>query len=430
MSTNLSRQRYRYLRISGRKKRACLRVILLMFTVTGCAVSAARGELEGDIELLKLVATTHKNNRESIHTWQGSAKSETIYRDSNGVLVHEKNSATFLLDTKKDAIRCKWIEEERLGRIEGRLVSDRRDLETINTMRKGAGYYKYAHGYTLNDGTKLNSLVIWPGYKARREAYGSGFDPMRYMTGHITKCTDDLAERLMYYYRRASSFKSTSVKVSREGNVVTLEVQGEVALNHHEFDLSKGGNIVKYYGESDGGTELREWTYEQKDGVWVLQTFSKDLKWNEPQPSHLGGFTNEIGKVTFADNTVNRPMPASEFSLEALGVKVGDRVTDQVKGIAYVYGVEKELPLEKEEPLLKEMIEVITETDNGKQDVAETQGQEPWSSDDEAAQQTTVGQIKPRGEKKNFVLGLVILLIIGLSTFAIVRNCRKRGAQA
>ena len=334
----------RYLRAFGQTWRLASRVVLLMFAVSVCAVSPARAVLKGDAELLKLTATTHKDNRERIHTWQGSAQVEVTYKDANGLMLEQKVSVPFLFDNKQDAIRWKWISQQHLVRKQGQLVSYRERLETTNAMTKGDGFYNYAPRITKRDGERLSALVIWPRARARELSETDCFHPMWYLTGHMTKCTDDLAERLMYLHRKANTRGfSSNVTVTRDGDVVILELHSEVVLNHFEFDLFKGGNIVKYYGKGKTATELREWTYEEKDRIWVVNTFALDIQYNSPQSL---GITHRIRKVTFVENTLNRPIPPSEFSLEKLGVKVGDRVTDRIRGLSYIYDGTEKLSLE------------------------------------------------------------------------------------
>jgi hypothetical protein len=202
-------------------------------------------------------------------------------------------------------------------------------------------------------------LVIWPSDKSRVGVYSYGFDPMWYLNGEATVDIDDLADLLMTYYKEASnpsllSESQSTFKISRDDDLVTLDICDKDLLNRHVFDLSKGGTLVKYYGESKGGTESREWVYEQKDNAWVPMTFTLNSRWSTPLPS---GRTKYTRKVTFTENILNQPVDASEFTMERLGVQVGDPVSDHRLGLLYNYGGVEDLPfdsgLRKETPSVK-----------------------------------------------------------------------------
>jgi len=77
-----------------------------------------------------------------------------------------------------------------------------------------------------------------------------------------------------------------------------------------------------------------EWTYEEKDGVWIPKTWTKIIEWDPPA---FDGCTKYTRTVMFVENILNRPVPASEFSLDKLGVKVGDKVSDHKLGFPYQY---------------------------------------------------------------------------------------------
>jgi len=427
---NLFRQPYLW--VLGGDPQRLSRVVLLTFAVAICLISPAKAGVEGDVELLKLTAMAHKDNRERICTWQGYVEIEQTYKDVNGVMLQQKAGTPFLLDRKQDAIRWKWIPEQRLARKQGQLVPDGEWLETVSSMTKDDAFYNYSHAITTVMGQKLNTLVIWPRAKARRYSTAECFNPMWYLTGHMTKCTDDLAERLMFFYRQAKNPNFSDVSVTRDGNLVILEVGDEILLNHHEFDLSKGGNIVKYYAKSEKGTELRRWTYGQKDGVWVPKTFVFEHRLNSPRRD---GITARIRKVTFVEHTLNRPIPASEFSLEKLGVKVGDRVTDRIMGLSYVYGGSEKFPLEDEDLFLKETkaiqakpsVKSAMETEE--KQLTDKQG----ISDNVIAKQTTVGQVTQTerpGHTKYFVVALVAFGIAALVSFMLLRKTQKARVKA
>jgi peroxiredoxin len=302
---------------------------LVTFCIVINNVLPASAGTKGDIELLRLVATAHQANRARIRTWQGRAQIEIVRADANSVIMRDKQTVGFFSDRSLDVTRWKWTHNERYIRkgleIEGHPVPDTL-LETVNAMTTRGGFYRNAPAITTREGQRLNTLVIWPPEKARRDSYSDCFDPMWYLTGHMTKCLDDLVERLAFLYRRVKNEGISDIIATRQGDLVFLQLGDERLLNRHTFDLSKDGNVVKYYAASDGGTEVREWTYEQIDGAWVPKTFvfSHDVK----SPGTYGE-TIRTRKVSFVENILNQPIPVSQFSFGALEYHDGEQVTDQ-----------------------------------------------------------------------------------------------------
>ncbi len=207
-------------------------------------------------------------------------------------------------------------------------------MEPVSAMTTRMGYYRRAPSITTLEGERLCTLVIWPPERARRRSYSECFDPMWYLTGHITKATDDLVKRLVFLYRRVKNDGAKDIIATREGDMVILELDSEIVLNRHTFSLAQGGNVVKYFAQSQGDAERREWTYEQKDGVWIPKTFVSNYKTVSPD---LLGNTNRTWKVTFVKNIVNEPIPVSEFSLEALGYQSSEQLGDRREYHAPIY---------------------------------------------------------------------------------------------
>jgi len=328
--------------------------------------------VEKDIELLRLVAMAHQANRAGIDTWQGHVLIESTLADSNGPILRDRFSVDFLSDCRREVTRWTWIHDERYVRegleINSKLIS-RTVLEPFSAMTTRMGFYRRAPSITTREGKRLHTLVIWPPERARRSSYSKSFNPMWYLTGHMTKCTDDLIGRLAFLYRRVKNDGAPYINATRDDNVVILEIDNGTVLSRHTFDLVRGGNVVKYFARDQSGTERREWTYEQKVGVWIPRTFVFNHKTHSPD---MLGNTNRTWKVTFVDNIVNEPIPVSQFSLKALGYSSDEQLTDQRKVHAPIYNKAQtweqrlapeleafpppapyeELPLEFAEPLL------------------------------------------------------------------------------
>jgi len=349
---------------------ASLLLVSLAIIVHGAL--PARDVSKGDIELLRLVAAAHQANRAGIDTWQGHAQIESTYADANGPIIQEKFSVDFLSDCRREVTRWTWTQDERYVRegleIGGEPAS-RTVSEPFSAMTTRMGYYRRAPGITTREGKRLHTLVILPPERTRRSSYAGCFDPMWYLTGCMTKCMDDVVERLVFLYRRVKNDGAQGIIATREDDVVILELDRGTVLNRHYFSLARGGNVVKFFARDQKGTEWREWTYERKDGVWIPKTFMFNHKTDSPD---ILGSIDRTWKVTFVENIVNEPIPVSEFSLKALGYKSSEQLNDRREYQVPIYentqtwderilreskalpqpAPYEELPLEFAEPLL------------------------------------------------------------------------------
>jgi hypothetical protein len=164
---------------------------------------------------------------------------------------------------------------------------------------------------------------------------------------YFTQRGYNFQDRLLHAYRESNNPALCPATVERKQDLVIWELrwkelQGSYeAVNHFEMDLSKGGNLVRYYATSTPETsELCEWAYEEKEGIWVPCRFT----WECVGKDAKGDRRKNIRRVQFTENIVNQPLDAAEFSVEKLGVKMGTRVTDRIAGVAYKYGLTPPMP--------------------------------------------------------------------------------------
>ncbi len=327
----------------------------MQFFISGVIIISAAlpawALLEGDPELLRITAKAQTENRNRIESWQGQAQVETSREDANGVMHLERSLYDFVFSSKHDATKWKWTGQKRYIR-EDLLTGENPPSENwgynIKTeMRKGNAFYVCPPGFMHE-----NALVIWPREKSQEGAYSYSFDPMWYLTGSMTAGSDDISEMLLIFYRRANNPKfapGTILKVSRKDNLVVFETnykdENMYVVNRHTFDLSKGGSVMEYYAESNSGTELRQWTYEQQDCVWIPKTFVFSHKRNVPG---FWGLIKRTRKVNFVYNILNQSIPSSEFSIKSLGLKDGGRISDRRTKHSLIYHEEKEEQLLQE----------------------------------------------------------------------------------
>jgi len=327
------------------------KLFLFALGIAVTAILPAEAGQQSDIELLRLAAMTHMKNRDKLSTWQGHAQIEETREGADGVVMRQKSSIRFLCDCRWEMTRWQWTIEERYVRERpteagvSRASSPRSEGETPST-RKGPdrvlsglktrlAFCRYAPDVATPDGRTVSGLAIWPPDVTRGRPFTECFEPMSYLSGHMTLCIDNVVERLLLLYRGVKSEQLSNVTATRDGDCVILRVGDEAAWNRHRFDLSQGGNVVEFDGKSDNGTERRQWTYELQEGAWIPKTFV--LRYQRSAPDALGS-TIRIVKVTFVENVVNHPLAPSEFSLQALGLMDGASVTDERPGYSsFVY---------------------------------------------------------------------------------------------
>jgi hypothetical protein len=294
---------------------------------------AARAGVEGDLELLQRTAMMIRENRDKIRYWQGSATINVDEKDRQGAwLRQEKRSASFWLSRDLDAVRWSMsIDSLKSPDAAGRLVEAQGVLRRTDEMKKGQTFYRYRDYYITREGENKKGLNIYPLERADRAAYSTTFDPMWYFTLKGL----DMTDRLMFFFHEARNPEIMPTKVWQEGRLVILEIDSERVLSRHVFDLERGGNLIEYTGkEYNVGSERRTWAYEQQGGAWVPKEF---LFVHEQSVADASEWAWRDFRVTFAGNVVNQPIDPCEFTLESLGVKLGDRVSDTTLKLSYSY---------------------------------------------------------------------------------------------
>jgi hypothetical protein len=315
--------------------------IIIVFLAAALSVSFGFGDLvtpsatvapafKGDIELFRTLAMAQRGNAERISTWQGSSRVEVTKADPNGVFMRYVSAYHFVHACEHNATRWHWTPEGHYLREGGKLVAKPEEDKKQSEMRKDDAFYKYNLGFRTMEGKKRGTLVIWPVEKAEEGAYSYSFDPMWYLSGEMTGW-NDMAAGLMEDYQMLSdpNFANTYARylLTRDGPLVTLDIVNPTAdmNNHFVFNLSKGGTLASYHATMKRNVQSMEWTYEDKNGVWIPKTCTKTIEW---EPPSFDGSTKYTRAVTFGDNTLNDPVAACEFSLDKLGLQPGDIVSD------------------------------------------------------------------------------------------------------
>ncbi len=321
-------------------KQSLAKAVCLLCGIVGfLAVSAqpAFAQVEGDIELLKLIANGFEANFKKIRTWKGTAyikgSHTAIPIVGCGAREWERQNE-FLIDRDLGAVRWHYHTVKATEQKEGKMVEAEPD--------SGSGMIKGEIDYRLTIPEKESwkrSLLIIPKGQLPRNIESNLFDPVFILESEIypDKGLSGLTEWLMWYYDNATNVKLSDVTVKREGDIVTFQAgskinEGAEVINRFVFDLSKGCLPVEclYLGPTISHWEC---DYEKAADVFVLKKVSYTYEDKHPEQK----YTSKV-EAMLTNEMVNEPVDHNEFELGKIGMRPGDMVNDKVAGgISYIW---------------------------------------------------------------------------------------------
>lgn len=408
--------------------------VLLALVGMICALTAAGRSViagvEGDAELLRLVAIGYKANRERILTWKGSASLTLTgnFQDPEEML-RRTGEVQFVMDREREARRWNYQYMTSSGTKDGVVRAAEPDSdyqETMNAMFKDDAFYRY-HYHTPKTYTGARVLIITSSQEANVIDQSDDFDPL-YWSNNRGR---DVYEELMTYYSDRDN-PDLDFVLRRDGNIVTIETKGSRGDGYVKYDIAKGCNVVELLATltSKGGRDTWKysWEWENADGVFVPARFvgRHDTHYEGDDARHA--FTQR--EIVFKDMAVNQPLADSEFNLQALGIRPGDRIQNNITGMLYEYGVS-----EINEATLRsaELDDVVDSLDDiAPDDVAieETEAVVETTPQPEAATDEAAAPRESDGRGGAF-WGKWVVLVGGLAVLAAaVVFVRKRAAGA
>lgn len=327
-----------YSEVSSRRFMLVVVKIVLMLNLFSKSASAV---IEGDLELLKLVANGYKANLSKLATWQGKAIVFVDFCDTanNNPLfktVRRKSSVEFIFDAERDAVRWYW------NKLEGQ-VTRKKDMQPVTEKPYfTSGIVKEKTLYRLfpvppTPERPPGNVIIKP-VLSPIQGWNDEFHPMFY----FQSIEGDWYERLMFYYEEANSTSIGNGRVWRKANTVFFETLFSnitpAIITYYEFDLSKGCCITKYVRKRksdpnvDPSMSQVSWDYDYKevDGVFV----PKDITFSQVNSD---GSEKTTRVIQFVQNITNKPIEAEEFSLAKLRLIPGDRVQNSATSVIYKY---------------------------------------------------------------------------------------------
>ena len=276
------------------------------------------GPLRDNLDLLRYVAMTYRQNKAKIQTWQGKAAVENRTTYDNRA-TGEDYSATVqcVFDRAKKSVR--WNDTfEKWTKITRGHEEPQPTPQILNGMMTPDGLYRLGqHDSPGNPAKRPLVLSIY----ALNDSFGRmqpqlyDFNPLYY----LDTFRGDVARDLTCYIAWADQPLMAGTKVIREGDLVTIDLGFGESVNRYTVSLSQGCNPVRCENVSPRMTSRFRWTYELRDGVWLPKTWSETAV-------HEDGVRDERRKVTFVENLVNQPVNAAAFSLPRLGLQRGDEV--------------------------------------------------------------------------------------------------------
>lgn len=310
-------------------------VLLVMF---GSDTSGVSAPLQGDRELLRIVRDGYQANIERVITWQGYAEvtsqSENMGYDRRKM----ESRVEFVYDRGRQAVRWNWMTSADEAVVDNTPKRLRRTF--LNKMLKDGTLYRFGpfdpvrkdKPYTLN----IDSM---DGFRAVNTS--DDFDPRVCLTHPTGSNGPSIIDLLNMYYDKSDD-PDIDAKVTRDGNKVILHVDNESAslVTRLEFDLTRGCALISYSVAAPVGGQTHSYEYEQSNGAFVPKRFIYKLETRAE-----GARTKtRVREMVFTRNSVNEPIPESEFSLESLGVRPGDHISDRFIGVAYAYKAMPPLP--------------------------------------------------------------------------------------
>ena len=308
-------------------------IIIILLTLQPC-----QALIKGDVELLKIVALKHKSNFESILTWKGEAFEEWTSTQGDWYDYMMKNKCTFAYDQLRGAVRWNKEPQENHCINHGELQTN--ILANYNSaMLKDGSYYEYTGAEQPHKNNKVMYNLVINSPKMASGSQNHCLDP-RYLFNDTAGGT--VHDYLMFLYNNANVEGPFDQYIKRDGDLVILQVSpDETRTERHVYDLSKGGNLVEYYNKSRNVENTKSYTYEEKSGIWILKSY----KWTNINPRKNGEVFKSTRTINWSNSVVNVPFGEDEFTLEKLGVKHGDHISDHRVNRGYRYeGVLAEVP--------------------------------------------------------------------------------------
>jgi protocatechuate 3,4-dioxygenase beta subunit len=283
-------------------------------------------------ELLRYLIATYQQNKAKIRSWQGQAtiQNRTVYNINNekemsGVDYFAK--VQFVFDREQKSVR--WNDTlEKSSQITQGKEEPQSVPKILNGMMTPKALYRFGlYGSPGDPAKRQLTLKIAPpeDIDGRMQTQLYDFNPLVF----LDTFRGDVAEDLSSYLGWADEHGAAGTKITREGDLVTIDMGTNDMYNRYTLSLSQGCNPVTCSGVEPRMTSEYRWTYENRDGIWLPKTWTYTVREKDRR--------TEDRTVTFVENVLNEKVDADAFTIPKLGVKRGDEVDDRRTKQRYQY---------------------------------------------------------------------------------------------
>lgn len=301
--------------------RTTLYLLLAFLLVAPCHSTA---QLKGDPTLLKIVANQYRANLDQLRTWKGKAEvtleSETKDKEKQDKILIQ-NTVEFAYDAASGAYRFDIDIYKDVSIVEGKEQPRMRPKREVSIFT-GEVYYDLTYKTDIPPAKRV--AYVRPEKHMQPGIDYVTFEPHYYFTENGTS----VDEHVLLLHDNFTNEKLHG-EVIQEGDVIkVIQTARDIQVtNEMWFDLTQGGNLVKYESSETNGADTGRWTtsyeWKQVDKVWMPNRviYDRDSKKGER-------IEKSITTVKWIEHRINMPLPPNEFELEILGLSPGDRIRD------------------------------------------------------------------------------------------------------
>jgi hypothetical protein len=288
--------------------------------------------VNGDIDLLRLIVAERQANQSRLATWQGTATVvESEQSDGPGPQRQWEAEVAFVYDNARGGTRWNWQYKREAQITDDGQVINHPDPSYTSGMTINGSYFRYGN-VRPKSGDTPNRVRIFADDAAKEDMFTDGFDPNWYFAHRGA----DPTKLMKMLVESARDPDTQGWHVRRDGSMVFLEffdAGKNTPMNRYTFDLNCGGQMIGFDGVDSYVKESWVYTFENLAGVWVPSEVSyiNHTKYDEEPDRH------KTRTIRWTQHSVNELVPDGAFTLESMGVRPGDIVSDQRLNLQYEY---------------------------------------------------------------------------------------------
>ena len=292
------------------------------FSLLTFAVIAPAYSDESSVDYLKAsrvlvdVAGRWQDNFQHMQTWSGELHLDFSTRTGSRIESDTEGEIDFAFDAKTGNVRSTWLSGLNRSGVAPQKFSE---------MEVGGRSYRYS------DMSGKPVLLINPLGVHGQGVYNRSFVPASaFSPGGM-----DIYGHLKFLAGLGEAVGQCITAINTVDQVLTIIEESTYGRATYSFDISKDYALVAYSSESKDLESYKiewRWEYEHLNGVWTPTLIYHDSDVNTPE-----GRSRQIRTITIKKQQVNTPLSSDAFSIERLGVGVGDLVNDKILGMTYTY---------------------------------------------------------------------------------------------